>query len=75
MSSEGPQKQYRGNDRDAARSADQRKQLDRGNPEKVEAAKRGGQNEYAERRLRCTGSAWSTEKKYMKRHMGTFDID
>ena len=30
-----------------------------------------------EKRLRCTllnGSAWSTEKKYMRRYKGTFDI-
>ena len=30
-----------------------------------------------EKRLKCTllsGSAWSTEKKYMRRYKGTFDI-
>ena len=30
-----------------------------------------------EKRFRCTllnGSAWSTEKKYMRRYKGTFDI-
>ena len=44
---------------------------------KVEAAKRRGQNgnEDISKEIEVlNGSAWSTEKKYMKRYKGMFDI-
>ena len=54
--------------------------MDGGDSTKVESAKKGTDRtemRKEEKRLKCTllkGSAWSTEKKYMRRYKGTFDI-
>ena len=62
----------------AAGSSGKREQMGGGDSTKVEAAKRRRtEMKRKEKMLRCTspnGSAWSTERKYMRRYIGKCEI-